>query len=45
LRYVLAAPGDFQDLGVRAPHELAAQPHLALRHVSPEGFRVYEIVQ
>jgi len=45
LRYVLAAPGDFQELGVGAPHELAERPHLKLRHVSPEGFRVYEIVQ
>jgi hypothetical protein len=44
LRYVLAAPGDFQDVGVDAPHELAARPHLRLRHVSREGFRVYEIV-
>jgi hypothetical protein len=44
LRYVLAAPGDFQDLGLAAPHELAQRPYLALRHVSRQGFRVYEIV-
>ena len=44
LQFVLAAPGDFQDHGVGAPHELAEQPHLRLRHVSGEGFRIYEVV-
>ena len=45
LRYVLAAPGDFQDLGIAAPHVLAERPHLKLRHVSAAGFRIYEIVR
>jgi len=44
LRFVVAAPGDFQDFGIQAPHELAARPHLRLRHVSVQGFRVYEVV-
>ena len=43
LRFVVAAPGDFQEHGVHAPHELAEQPYLRLRHVSGEGFRIYEI--
>jgi hypothetical protein len=44
LRYVLAAPGDFRDQGLEAPHLLAERPYLQLRHVSAEGFRIYEIV-